>query len=78
MDGYETTLYLNRHYPSIKVLALSMYDDENAVIRMFSHGAKGFILKDCEPAQLEDALHVLLQGGFYYAEPVSGSEVRRT
>ena len=78
MDGYETTLYLKRHYPSIKVLALSMYDDENAVIRMFSHGAKGFILKDCEPAQLEDALHALLQGGFYYAEPVSGNEVRRT
>ena len=48
-----------------------MYDNENAVIRMFSHGAKGFILKNCEPVQLEDALHVLLQGVFFYAEPVS-------
>ena len=72
----ETALYLNHHYPEIQVLVLSMYDNENAVIRMFSHGSKGFILKDCEPAQLEDALHALLQGGFYYAEPVSGSVVR--
>ena len=43
---------------------------------MFSHGAKGFILKDCEPAQLENALHALLQGGFYYTESVTDSEVR--
>ncbi|MFL5810635.1 MAG: response regulator transcription factor, partial [Flavisolibacter sp.] len=34
MDGYDTTQWLKKNYPSIKVLALSMYDDENAIIRM--------------------------------------------
>ncbi len=68
MDGYETTLYLKQHYPEIIVLALSMYDDENAVIRMIRNGAKGYILKDCEPAELEDALNALLNGGFYNGE----------
>ena len=70
-DGYETTLYLKQHYPSIKVLALSMYDEENAIIRMIRNGAKGYILKDCEPKELEDALNALLLEGFYYADSVA-------
>ncbi len=65
MDGYDTTLYLKKYYPEIKVLVFSMYDDENAVIRMIRNGARGYILKDCDPAALEDALNTLQQGGFY-------------
>src|SRR5687768_9075513 len=45
MDGYETCLWLKNNYPDINVLALSMYDNENAIIRMFKAGAKGYILK---------------------------------
>ena len=52
MDGYETALWLKKNYPLIKVLALSMYDNENAIIRMFKAGAKGYILKDCDPSEL--------------------------
>src|SRR3954451_10837426 len=39
MDGYETTLWLKNNYPWLKVLALSMYDDENAIITMIRNGA---------------------------------------
>src|SRR5512143_434923 len=49
MDGYDTALWLKKNHPDIKVLALSMYDDENAVIRMLKNGARGYILKDSEP-----------------------------
>ena len=42
-DGYETTLWLKENHPDIKVLALSMYDDETAIIRMLKSGAKGYI-----------------------------------
>ncbi|MEJ0106716.1 MAG: response regulator transcription factor [Bacteroidota bacterium] len=45
MDGYDTSLWLKRNHPGVKVLALSMYDDENAIIRMLKNGAKGYILK---------------------------------
>jgi DNA-binding NarL/FixJ family response regulator len=72
MDGYDTCLWLKNNYPEIKVLALSMYDNESAIIRMFKAGAKGYILKDCDPAELRAALEALLTKGFYYSEMVTG------
>jgi two-component system, NarL family, invasion response regulator UvrY len=72
MDGYETCLWVKDNHSQIKVLALSMYDNENAVIRMFKAGAKGYILKDCDPAELKAALDALITKGFYYSEMVTG------
>ncbi|MEO6706352.1 MAG: response regulator transcription factor [Ginsengibacter sp.] len=72
MDGYETTLWLKNNYPEIKVLSLSMYDSENSIIRMFKAGAKGYILKDCDPSELKTALNAVVSKGFYYSEMVTG------
>jgi DNA-binding NarL/FixJ family response regulator len=72
MDGYETAIWLKNNHPEVKVLALSMYDNENAVIRMFKAGAKGYILKDCDPSELKAALDSLVSKGFFYSEMVTG------
>jgi len=72
MNGYETTLWLKNNYPDIKVLALSMYDNENAIIKMLRAGVKGYILKDCEPSELKYAINSIIQTGFYYTETVTG------
>ena len=72
MDGFATTRWLKQNYPQVKVLALSMYDNEAAVIRMLQAGAKGYILKDCEPTELLMAITSLINKGFYYSELVSG------
>jgi two-component system invasion response regulator UvrY len=72
MDGYETTNWLKQNHPEIKVLALSMYDNEQSIIRMLKCGAKGYILKDIEPAEFRAALDSLVSKGFYYSEMVTG------
>ena len=72
MDGYETTLWLKTNYPAIKVLALSMYDNENSIIRMLKSGAKGYILKDSEPVELKSAIDAVITKGYYYSDLVSG------
>jgi two-component system, NarL family, invasion response regulator UvrY len=72
MDGYDTCQWLKQHHPSVKVLALSMYDNEAAVIRMLRSGARGYILKDSHPAALMAAIDALMKSGFYYSEIVSG------
>ena len=72
MDGYETANWLKKFYPDIKVLALSMNDNENAVIRMLKAGAKGYILKDTDPSELKMAFYALMTKGFYYSEMVTG------
>ena len=75
MDGYETTLWVKNNHPEIKVLALSMYDNENAIIRMLRAGVKGYILKDCDPSELEYAINSIMTSGFYYTENVTGKLV---
>ncbi|MFT3825864.1 MAG: response regulator transcription factor [Chitinophagaceae bacterium] len=72
MDGYETALWLKQQHPEVKVLALSMYDDENAIIRMLKNGAKGYILKDTDISLLKDAIENVYAKGFHYSEMVTG------
>lgn len=72
MDGFETTLWLKQNHPQVHVLALSMYDNETSIIRMLKCGAKGYILKDSEPAELKTAIDDILNKGFYYSDLVSG------
>ena len=72
MDGFETATWIKTNHPEIKVLALSMYDNETSIIRMLKCGAKGYILKDSEPAELKAAIHALMNKGFYYSDLVSG------
>ena len=72
MNGYETTLWLKNNYPEVKVVALSMYDDEQSVIRMIKNGARGYILKDTRPQDLHYALDSVLTKGFYYSDMVTG------
>lgn len=72
MDGYEATLWLKNTYPLIPVLALSMYDDENAIIRMLKNGAKGYVTKDADPLELKRAIGDVLTKGVHYSEIVTG------
>jgi DNA-binding NarL/FixJ family response regulator len=71
-DGYEATRWIKDNQPLIKVLALSMYDDEKAILKMLKSGARGYILKDSEPGELRMALDAVVQKGYYYSELVTG------
>jgi two-component system, NarL family, invasion response regulator UvrY len=72
MNGYETATWIRENKFKIIILALSMYDDENSIIKMFKAGAKGYILKDCDPSELKAALEALVTKGFYYNEMITG------
>lgn len=68
MDGFETVLWLKNNYPDIKVMALSMQGDDTSVIKMIKNGAKGYLLKNTHPRDLEEALIKLKDDGFFYPE----------
>ncbi|WP_336515413.1 response regulator transcription factor [Pollutibacter soli] len=71
-DGFETTLWLKQNKPHIKVLALSMVDDESSIIRMIKYGARGYVLKECDPSELKSAIDDVIKDGFHYSDIVSG------
>ncbi len=72
MDGFTILSHLHKTYPQIKVLALSMYDDEGTVIRMIGQGARGYLLKDTDPLELKQAIDSVCQKGYFYSEFVTG------
>lgn len=73
LDGYRTAASLKIQYPELHILALSMYDDESAIIGMLRSGARGYILKDSEPAELKRAIESIAKTGVHYSEMVSGT-----
>jgi DNA-binding NarL/FixJ family response regulator len=76
MDGYETAQWLNKNYPQIKILALSMLSDEKTIIKMFRLGAKGYLLKNTDPDELKRALDTLYNKNFYLSDYVSEKLVK--
>ncbi len=71
MDGIETMKKTKELYPDLKVLALSVNNDEETIMKMLTSGAKGYLLKDTTPNLFKEALLEVYQKGFYYSEMVS-------
>lgn len=76
MDGYEATGWLKKNYPQIRVLALSMFEDDQAVIKMIKSGACGYVLKESKPRDLLEAIKTIFTKGVYINEMVSGKLLR--
>lgn len=72
MDGIETMKWLKSNHLDLKVLALSVNDDDATIIKMLTNGAKGYLLKDTEPAIFKEALLDVYHKGFYYTKMISG------
>lgn len=68
MSGIETAEWLNRQYPDMRLIALSMNDKDQAIIRMFKAGCCAYLLKDTHPTELEKALTQVREKGYYNAD----------
>jgi len=75
MDGFETTQWLHKNYPYIKILALSMLSDEKTIIKMFRLGATGYLLKNTDAEELKKALDAVVNKNVYLSEYVSAKLV---
>lgn len=70
-NGIETTEWLSEHHPDIKVIALTMEDDEKVLIKMLKAGAKGYLLKDMQPSILFQAIDTVFDKGSFYTDFVA-------
>ena len=68
MDGFATAAWLKESHPEILIMALSVQDDDESLIKMIKAGARGYLHKNVHPAELEKALQALVDKGLYYPE----------
>ena len=73
MDGYATAKWLRQHHPEVKILALSVIDDAEAVRKMIANGADGYVLKDAHPQALVNAVETVFEKGFFLSDQLNRS-----
>ncbi|MCU0340300.1 MAG: response regulator transcription factor [Spirosomaceae bacterium] len=66
MNGFQTAQWLQENHPNVKILVLSMQDDEDSVIKMIRFGVKGYLHKNTPPNELEKALTNVMEQGIYF------------
>lgn len=64
-DGIEATKIISKDYPNIKVLVLTMYEDERFVSHLMENGANGYLLKSADPAEIKKAIVEAMAKGYY-------------
>lgn len=72
MDGYETSRWLQEQHPHVKIIILTMFDSEIALIRLLQVGVRGFLKKDVHPDELRAALISVVENGYYYSHRTTG------
>ncbi|MCB0716710.1 MAG: response regulator transcription factor [Chitinophagaceae bacterium] len=64
-DGIDATKKISKDHPEIKVLILSMYEDERFVYHLMENGANGYLLKNSEPNEIRRAIVEVMEKGYY-------------
>lgn len=71
MSGIQTTQVISRLYKSVRVLMLSMHNNEDYILRSVEAGAYGYILKDSSSDEMIKAIRTIASGEKYYSSPVA-------
>jgi len=61
-SGLDVNRQLARDHPDVKVIVLTMSEDHQAALAAIRDGARGYIVKGADPAQVEHALHTVMAG----------------
>ena len=71
LDGIEATKRITKEYPDSKVLAFSMFDQEEAIRQMLMAGAVGYILKNSSLETVLEAIRTLADGKTYFDKKIN-------
>lgn len=74
MNGIDATEYISNHFPNIKIIMCSVYDDEDSILDSIIAGATGYLLKEEKPEVIHSAIYQAMEGG----SPLNPSIARKT
>ncbi len=77
MDGMEATKAVRKKYPNIKVLVVTMYDDDKFIIHLMENGANGYLLKNTEPDEIRKSIYAVHENGYYFNDVVNKALLKK-
>lgn len=77
MDGIEATKAIKSRYSTIKVLVLTMYEDEKYIIHLMQSGANGYLLKNSDSPEIIKAIYAVHENGYYFNDIVNKALLKK-
>ncbi len=77
MDGMKATKLVREKYPLVKVLVVSMYDDDKFITHLLETGANGYLLKNAEPEEILMAVYAVHENGYYFNDHVNRTLLKK-
>jgi DNA-binding NarL/FixJ family response regulator len=71
LNGLEAAERMTRDFPAVRIIILSMHDNEEYVLRALKAGVAGYLLKKAATTELATALHKVLRGEIYISQEIS-------
>lgn len=77
MDGMEATKEVRKKYPAMKVLIVTMYEDDKFIIHLMENGANGYLLKNAEPEEIKKSIFAVYENGYYFNDLVNRALLKK-
>src|SRR5882757_5446734 len=71
MDGIAAAKLLLQQDPGLKIIALSMFEEENLIVEMLEAGAKGYLLKNADKKEILEGIITVNEGNIFYCKHTS-------
>lgn len=73
MDGFKLIAEIKKRWPRMRCLVFTVFEFESYIIEMIKNGANGYLLKSCDPEELNVAVHSIYTDGYYYSETANST-----
>lgn len=77
MDGIEATIAIKKLYSHVKVLVVTMYDDEQFIVHLMQSGANGYLLKNADSPEIIKAIYAVYENGYYFNDLVNKAMLKK-
>lgn len=77
LDGMEATKLIRKKYEQIKILVVTMYDNDKFIIHLMENGAHGYLLKNAEPKEIIKAIYAVSENGYYFNDLVNKALLKK-
>jgi DNA-binding NarL/FixJ family response regulator len=77
LDGMEATKQVRKKYENIKILVVTMYDNDKFIIHLMENGAHGYLLKNAEPKEIIKAIYAVHENGYYFNDFVNKALLKK-